>query len=246
MLSVVILTRNEEKKIEKCILSIREIADEIILIDAFSKDKTVEIAERLNCKVFERNFTNFSDQRNFAIDMAKGDWVLYLDADEVATDSFKSGIIQAIKNYKENVSFNGYFIKRSNFFYGQDWHYIDKVQRLFYKKYLIGWQGKVHETPKVKGKFGEIFSPVLHFTHDDLERMVEKTNKWSEFEAEARIKANHPKMTVLRFIRVMATAFFNSYFKEGGIKNGTAGFIEAVYQSFSIFITYAKLWEKQK
>ena len=75
--------------------------------------------------------------------------------------------------------------------------------------------------------------------------MVEKTNKWSESEAELRYKAGHPEMSWWRFLRVMFTAFTDSYFKEKGYKSGTAGLVEAVFQSFSMFITYAKLWEKQ-
>ncbi len=116
---------------------------------------------------------------------------------------------------------------------------------MFYKDRFIEWKGVVHETPKIKGEFGEISAPVLHYTHRDLTLMVDKTNKWSEYEADLRWKSHHPRMNVLRFIRVMATAFIGSYIGEKGYKNGTAGLVEAIYQAFSMFITYAKLWEKQ-
>ncbi len=76
--------------------------------------------------------------------------------------------------------------------------------------------------------------------------MVEKTNNWSEIEADLRFKVHHPKITTLRLVKVMITGFTQSYFKQNGYKNGTEGFIEAVYQAFSLFITYAKLWEKQQ
>jgi len=104
----------------------------------------------------------------------------------------------------------------------------------------------VHETPTIKGAFGEIERPINHYTHRSLSQMVEKTNEWSEYEAELRIKAGHPEMTWWRFFRVIVTAFFKSYVFEKGYKNGTEGIIEAIYQSFSIFITYAKLWEMQR
>src|SRR3990167_417999 len=103
----------------------------------------------------------------------------------------------------------------------------------------------VIETPKIKGSFSEIKSPILHLTHRNLYQMLEKTNEWSEYEAKLRFDSKHPKMSWWRFLRIMLTAFFNSYLLEKGYKNGTAGIIESIYQSFSMFITYAKLWEKQ-
>ena len=91
----------------------------------------------------------------------------------------------------------------------------------------------------------EIKSPILHLTHRNLYQMLEKTNEWSEYEAKLRFDSKHPKMSWWRFLRIMLTGFFKSYLLEKGYKNGTAGIIESIYQSFSMFITYAKLWEKQ-
>jgi len=246
MLSVIIITKNEEDTIADCIKAVKEIADEIIVVDALSIDKTSEIAKDLGAKVFVRNFTNFSDQRNFGFKRSRGDWVLYLDADEQATEEFKTELKKTIANYKKESGIGGYFIKRRNFYLGKDWNYTDKVQRLFRREFFGGWHGKVHESARITGEFGVIESPVLHYTHRDFYRMVEKTNEWSEFEAEERLLAHHPQMNILRFIRVMLTGFFKSYFCENGWRNGTAGVVEAVYQAFSMFITYAKLWEAQR
>ena len=189
---------------------------------------------------------NFSDQRNFALSKSKGNWVLYLDADERATYGFNSEVKEIIKNFKEDNGVGGYFITRKTFFFDKDWKYYDKVQRLFYRKFILGWEGKVHETPKIEGQFSEVKSFILHFTHRDLSKMLNKTNEWSEFEADLRFASNHPKMSWWRFARVMVTGFLKSYFAEKGYKNGTEGIIESIYQSFSLFITYAKLWEKQR
>lgn len=244
MLSVLIITKNEEELIADCIKSIKDIADEVIVLDANSTDKTREIAEKLGAKVVVNKFIDFADQRNFGFRQSQGDWVLYLDSDERATEEFRCDLKSTISSYDENSQIGGYYIKRKTYFYGKDWGLTDKVQRLFNKKNFIEWVGVLHETPKIKGDFGEISAPVLHYTHRDLSLMVDKTNEWSKFEADLRFKTNHPKMNVLRFVRVMATAFFRSYIGEKGYKNGTAGLVEAMYQAFSMFITYAKLWER--
>jgi hypothetical protein len=110
---------------------------------------------------------------------------------------------------------------------------------------LVEWYGQLHESPKIKGEVGELDEFIIHYTHDDLSSMVKKTNTWSDVEAETRIHIHHPKMTWWRFPRVMLSAFWDSYIRQSGWKAGTAGFIESIYQSFSIFITYAKLWELQ-
>lgn len=244
-LSVLIITKNEEEVIKDCIRSVKNIADEVIVVDSFSTDKTVQIATKAGAKVIKSKFKDFSDQRNNAIKHAKGEWILFLDADERATEKFNNQV-EKIINQSSDYSISGYFVKRKIFYYGKDWNTQDKVQRLFKKNELIRWFGKLHETPRVRGEFGIIPEPILHFTHRNFEQMIKKTNKWSEYEAQIRLKNNHPQMTTLRFARVMATAFFHSLIKDGGYKNGTAGIIEAIYQSFSMFITYAKLWEMQK
>lgn len=244
-LSIIILARNEEDVIADCIESLKDFGDEILVIDAGSTDRTPQIAEHLGAKVITHEFQNFSAQRNFAFEKAHGNWVLYIDADEQVTSDFKKEVATIVENHDQNGPVGGYFVNRKTYYFGKDWGLKDKVQRLFNRKNFIEWYGTVHETPKIKGEFGETKSYILHFTHRNLSQMVAKTNEWSEYEAELRFKAHHPKMTPLRFIRVMMTGFLDSYIKNKGYKNGTAGFVEAVFQAFSMFITYAKLWEMQ-
>jgi hypothetical protein len=121
------------------------------------------------------------------------------------------------------------------------------MPRLFKKDNLTKWKGRLHESPVVDGVIGEIKDGfILHFTHRDLESMLNKTIEWSTQEAMLRYNSGHPQMTWWRFPRVMLTAFFDSYIKQRGYKAGAMGVVESVYQSFSMFITYAKLWELQK
>lgn len=246
MISVLIITKNEEDVIADAIKSVKDLADEVIVVDGGSADRTIEVAEKHGAKVVKNKFKNFSDQRDLARSASHEPWILYLDSDESATPEFINELKEGIRSAENDSSIAGFYVRRKTFFYGQDWHFTDKVQRVFKKDKLKGWHGVVHETPDVDGELGLIDAPIEHYTHRNFEQMIAKTNEWSDFEAELRFRSHHPKMTVWRFPRVMITAFFDSYFGQGGYKNGTAGFIEGIYQSFSMFITYAKLWEMQQ
>ncbi|HMS22604.1 MAG TPA: glycosyltransferase family 2 protein [Candidatus Levybacteria bacterium] len=245
MISVIIISYNEEDVLEEALKSIHGFADEIILVDSGSKDKTLDIAKKYQARVVSHTFKNFSDQRNFGFEHSKGNWIFYLDSDERITDAFKNEVLQVISSYSESQDIAGYYIKRKTFYFGKDWGLTDSVQRLFYRKKFIKWFGDVHETPRVKGDFGIINTPIIHKTHRNLSQMVEKTNKWSEYEAHLRFTSNHPYISWWRFPRVMIPEFFRAYISNKGYKNGTMGLIESIYQAFSIFITYAKVWEQQ-
>ena len=241
-MAAIIIARNEEKKIEECLRSV-DFCDEILLVDNGSTDKTVEIAKKHNAKIVVHVAESFADIRNYGLKKANGDWVLYVDADERVTKSLQSEILEAI-NTQSDIS--GYKIKRKNFYYHSvEWPKIEQLERLFKKSAIDEWYGDLHETPRVKGELGVLNNYLLHYTHDDLSSMIEKTNKWSEIEAQLRFKANHPQMAWWRFPRVMLTAFLDSYVEQGGWKVGAAGLIEGIFQAYSMFVTYAKLWELQ-
>ena len=244
MISVLIITKNDGNVIGECIKSVKDLADEIIVVDGGSQDNTIEISEKLGAKVVKNTFKNFSDQRNLAKEVAKSDWIFYIDSDERATPEFIKDVRSRIYDVGNYIA--GFYVWRKTFYLGRDWGFSDKVERIFRKDKLKGWHGVVHETPEFEGTLETISEPILHYTHRSLEQMVEKTNEWSGYEAELRAKVNHPKMNLFRFARVMVSGFLRSYISEKGYKNGTAGLIESIYQAFSMFITYAKLWEKQQ
>ncbi len=241
-LSVVIIAKNAEGEIADAINSV-DFADEIIVIDNGSTDRTVEIAKYCKAKVIDVKEKDFSQLRNVGLKEVKGEWILYIDTDERISPALAQAIKSEIRNPKSEI----YKIKRKNFYLGNhEWPYIEKIERLFRKDALKEWRGQLHESPVIVGEVGEIEDGfLLHYTHKDLTSMLDKTIEWSKIEAELRLKANHPKMTWWRFPRVMLTAFFDSYIKQGGWKVGTVGLIESIYQAFSIFITYARLWEMQ-
>ncbi len=244
-LTVIIISKNDEEVLPEAIASAKGFG-EIVVIDASNTDDTQQLCMKLKVKCVRHTFKDFADQRNFGMYHAFNEWVLFLDSDERLTDPFKKEVLSVIKQYNPDSEIAGHFIHRKTFFYGKDWNFSDRVQRLFYRKKFIEWEGVVHETPKVNGKLGQIEAPVLHFTHRHLSQMVKKTNEWSLYEAKLRITAQHPRLAPWRFLRVMGSEFINSYVKNKGYKNGTHGLIEGIYQSFSIFITYAKLWELQQ
>lgn len=245
-LTVIILSREDEDVIGDAIKSVAGFAGEVIVVDANIDPETKKIAEKLGAKVLRNQFKDFADQRNFGLYQATTQWVYYMDSDERATPAFKDEVNDIIKHFDPDGPIAGYFVKRRTFYYGHNWHFQDSVQRLFLRSKFIEWTGVVHETPVIKGEFGRINSPIIHLTHRNLSQMVGKTNAWSEHEAKLRFDTNHPRLVPWRFVRVMVTEFMNSYLTNKGYKNGTYGLIEALYQSFSIFITYAKLWEMQQ
>lgn len=242
-ITTIIITKNEEKNIEECIKSVR-FSNQIIVVDNKSRDRTVEIAKDLGAEIISQEFSDFSKQREAGINAVKSDWILYLDADERVSEELKGEIE---KTTQDKDAKDVYKIKRKNFYFGDhEWYFYAKLERLFKKDALKGWFGEIHESPAYKGLVGELNGFINHYTHSDLTSMLDKTIEWSDTEAKIRLSAKHPKMTWWRFPRVMITTFFTYYFKQKGYKAGTAGLIESLYQSFSTFITYAKLWEKQE
>lgn len=241
-ISAIVITKNSEDLIADCLDSL-SFCEEIIVVDNKSEDRTREISEKMGAKVFEHESSDFSEARNFGLRKAIGAWVVYVDSDERVTKELAS----EIKNKIGKGEFSAFRVKRKNFYFGNhEWPYIEHLERVFKKENLEGWYGKLHESPKVKGAIGILDGYLLHYTHRNLTSMVKKTIEWSKIEAELRFKSGHPKMTWWRFPRVMLTAFFDSYIRQSGWKAGGIGLIESMYQSFSIFVTYARLWEMQQ
>lgn len=244
-ISAVILAKNEEERIEKCLSSLSWV-DERIVIDNGSSDKTIEVAKKHHVKVIKDTSEDFSKLRNNGKDVASQEWLLYVDADEQVPDELRQKIVSIIAAFDKEKGPFGYFIKRKNFYLGHPWPSMDKMHRFFWKKALVRWEGKLHETAIVDGPVDTIYEPLLHDTHRTLEEMVEKTNAWSNTEAKLRLDVMHPPVVWWRFLRVMTTAFWNSFITQGGWRAGTVGWIESTYQAFSAFITYGKLWELQQ
>jgi (heptosyl)LPS beta-1,4-glucosyltransferase len=126
------------------------------------------------------------------------------------------------------------------------WPSRDGMVRLIRRSALVDWTGILHEHAVIRGSTGKLQNYFIHDTHRTLEEMVDKTNEWSGAEAMLRFKSVHPAISWWRMLRVMMSAFWDSYVKQGGWRAGTPGMIESIYQAFSMFVTYAKLWELQQ
>ena len=249
-LSAIIIAKNEEKKIGGCLKSLAGLVDEIIVVDNDSIDKTVNISKSYGAKIFEYKGGSYSDWRNEGLKKAGGVWILYVDADERVTPELRDEILELVSSIKYPVSPHSAFaIPRRNIILGKElkhggW-WPDYVKRLFRKNKFIKWVGELHEEPTFEGDLGHLKNPLIHIKHDNLYEMVEKTNSWSEIEARLMLKANHPPMTVPRFLSAMFREFWLRMVHHAAFLDGPEGIIYALYQVFSRFTSYAKLWELQ-
>ncbi len=232
-----------------CLESIKW-ADEIILIDSGSTDKTIEIAKKFGAKVIEvpSKKLEYAKWRNKGLETAKGDWVLYLDADERVTPELKKEILQIISLKKPQHW--AYAIPRRNFLLGKELRWggwwPGYVKRLYKRDKLKKWQGELHEEPVFEGKLGHLKEPMIHLQPKSIEPMLEKSIKWSKIEAKLLHQANHPPVTWWRILRMGATTLFDRLIKKQGFRDGTEGWIESIYQSFHTMIIYMQLWEMQQ
>jgi len=244
MLTAIVLVKNEEKHI-KSVLEHLSWADEWIVVDNGSTDSTERVARKQGATVLSISTMDFSLMRNSAAKKAKNDWILYIDTDEEISVHLKNEISKISTSTPSPDDPSAYVIQRENYYLHHRWPHKDGMVRLIYKPALVEWYGKIHETAKIHGTVSVLKNTLIHDTHKSLEEMLSQTNDWSEIEADLRFRAKHPKIVSWRFIRVLLTGFYDSYISQNGWKAGTVGIIESIYQGFSLFVTYAKLWEIQ-
>jgi glycosyltransferase involved in cell wall biosynthesis len=256
-LSVIVVANNEENKLSDCLKSANW-AGELLVFDNNSTDKTAEIAQKYTKFIYKISKGNFSQRKNYAFSKARYPWILSLDADERVTPELKDEIITLISGVKSNnagrssgsiFDVGAYAIPRRNIILGREFKYSgqwpDYVVRLFRKDKFVAWKGELHEQPEIKGKLLYLKSPLLHQKHDNLSDMVEKTNQWSEVEAKLMFEAGHPQMNLVRFSSAIWREFYLRMIRQRSFLDGSEGTIYALYQIFSRFLSYAKLWEMQ-
>lgn len=244
LLSAIIITKNEQDRIDACLEAL-SFCDEQIIVDNASSDDTRLEARRQGARVISNTLKDFAALRNIGRDNARGNWLLYVDADETVTQALSNEILQLIRSWQPGMP-ESYALRRKNYYLGKRWPTTELMLRLFRRSSLVGWYGTLHESARVRGITGILHGELIHDTHRNIAEMVQKTNKWSEIEAALRLNVHHPRIASWRLIRVMMTAFWDSYISQQGFKAGIVGLIESIYQSFSSFITYAKLWELQR
>lgn len=245
-ISAIIIAKNEAKMIKDCLKSL-DFVSEIVLIDTGSNDETVKIAKTFGAKVYQFKGGGFSQWRNEGLKRSTGDWVFYIDCDERVSPALKSEILSIASN--PDHKYGCYAIPRLNVVFGKEFRhggwYPDYVKRLYPKSSLSFWSGELHEEPVFKGDICHLKSDLIHLKHETLFEMLEKTNVWSDIEAKLMFDAKHPKMNVLRFLTAMGREFYFRMIKNTAFRDGYEGIIMAMYQVYSRFISYAKLWEMQ-
>ena len=234
-LSVILPCFNEAHYIEAALRSVR-FADEIIVVDSFSTDRTPEIAKKYASIYLERQFDNFSAQKNFALEQATGDWVLFLDADERITYPLQQEIISSIKSGK----INGYKLNFPHFYMNRFlYHHSDTVLRLV-KREGAKFEGTVHEKLICSGKISSLKNPVLHFTYKGLTAYITKKESYAWFQAKQLQKKNKKPSLALLMLKP-SYRFFSSYIIKGGYKDGIPGLAVAAVNAYGVFSRYAKL-----
>ncbi len=242
-LSIIILSRNVAEEIVPA-LKTSQFADEIIVVDTGSTDGTLDVCRKFGTKIVHATGDSFAKWRNDGAKVAKGEWLLYLDSDERIPVKLATEIISTI----ESPTHNSYTISRYEVFLGRHLnHWGDpRVLRLIKKSSLKRWEGKLHEQPKIDGTVGDLRQQMVHLSHKNIDEKLPNTLEWSKSEAKLLYDAGHPPVTWWRFIRIMLTEFWDRCVRQGLWRDGTEGWIEIIYQMFSRFITYERLWEMQR
>lgn len=245
-ISAVIITHNEEKNIERCIQSLNGIADEILIVDSFSTDKTIEIAKKYNIKIVQHVWQGYSEQKNYANNEAKFDWILSLDADEALSETLKKSILEIKKN---NTS-DAYYMNRLTNYCGHwikygDW-YPDTKMRLWNKKRGL-WHGLIHENVLMQANTtsSSLQGDILHYSFYSITEHLLQINRYTELMARENILKNK-KSTLPKIIFSPIIKFIKAYIIKLGFLDSYAGFQVAIMSSFATFIKYVRTYELQK
>jgi len=248
-ISVVIATYNEAANISDCLKSVRQLADEIIVVDGSSKDKTREIAEKLGAKVFPvSNKPIFHLNKQLAVDKASKTWILQLDADEQISPELAREIKAIISQKKPQ--FNGYYLPRKNFFLTKfltkGGQYPDYVIRLFLKGMGKFPCQSVHEQIAINGPVGYLTNPIIHYSDRHFSRYLIRFNRYTSLDASALCRQNIKPGIFLGFnyffLKPIAW-FFSTFFRHKGFVDGLPGFIFSLMSSLRFPIIYLKFWE---
>lgn len=243
MISCVILTHNNEDRIEQLLASLSW-CDERIVVDDDSTDTTRDIAKRAGAAVVQHSLENdFATQRNIGLAKAKGDWILYVDSDE-SVSPLLSAEIQDITN-DASQSVQGYYMKRTDSMWGRELkHGETKDVRLLRlaRRGAGKWKREVHEVWDVKGDTTTCVHPLLHSPHPDVKTFLAGINRYTTINAAVFYREGN-RANGATIILYPVGKFFQNYFWKLGCLDGTAGFVFAMMMSFHSFLTRAKLWQ---
>ena len=243
-LSVILITRNEESNLDDCLASLEGIAQQIVVVDSNSADRTLEIASKHGALMaYPTDWPGFGPQKNRALDLATCDWVLSLDADERLTPALKSEILTAIHH---SAHIDCFAIPRLSWYCGRFIRHSgwspDYVDRLFKRGTARFSDDLVHERLIPKGTVAKLENPMLHYSFMNYEQVLDKLNRYSTASAEqafAKGKTSNPLKAVLHGL----WAFVRTYILRAGFLDGPQGFALAISNGQGTYYRYMKLWQ---
>lgn len=240
--SVIVTTYNEEINVAECLESVLW-ADEILLVDSFSSDRTVEIARQFPINILQRQYFGSAAQKNWAIDRVQHEWVLIIDADERVPENLAREILTALSG---EPSANGYYIRRLNVFIDKvirhsGWS-TDKVVRLFRKEKGRYPNRRVHADLEIEGPVPVLRNAFLHYTFRNFEQYFPKFLNYAEWGAAQAFRDGRNAGFVELVFRPW-WRFLRAYFVQLGFLDGVHGFVLCTLQAFGVFLKYARLWE---
>lgn len=248
-LSAAIITFNEERNIERCLQSLQGVADEIVVVDSFSKDRTEEICRSYGAVFIQNPFAGHIQQKNFAMDQTSGDWILSLDADEALDETLKKSILE-IKN-NDGAGLNGYSMNRLTNYCGQWVHhcgwYPDTKVRLV-KKGHARWTGvNPHDRLDMLNgeKHGHLKGDILHYSYYTREDHLKQIEYFGDIASKELFSRGKNISSVMLYLKVIAQ-FIKSYIIKLGFLDGTTGFTISRLSAYATYRKYTKLKELHK
>jgi glycosyltransferase involved in cell wall biosynthesis len=241
-ISAIVITKNEEANIADCLQSINWV-DEIILVDAESSDRTIEIGKRFTSKIFIHRWEGFAKQKAFALTKTSNEWILHIDADEQISSDLREEIIAL-----QETDINGFYLRRENYLLKKHikscgWD-SDYQLRLVKKSKTRLTDRLVHEGFVVEGKTQRLKNRLIHFTFTSIEKTITKINHYSSLRAEELYKKGR-RIGGFGIVSHGFAGFLKFYFLLGGFKDGVHGLVISLFHLITTFLVYMKLWELQ-
>jgi len=241
-ISVYMITRNNERTLEKALASVTW-ADEIVVVDSFSTDKTLEICRRFTDRVIQRPWPGFREQYQHAADLTTHPWVMFIDADEEISQELADEIQRVVKEGEK--SFDGFIIYRRTYYLGRwirhgAW-YPDYEIRL-YRREKGRWEGGLHAKIVVDGNVSSLKHEILHYTYRDISDQIRTLDLYSRIEAEDMLKAGE-RFHLFKLLFRPPFRLLKEYLLKQGFRDGIPGVVIIVVTMFYVFIKHAKLWE---
>lgn len=241
MISATVITFNEEKNIGKVLENLKNFADEVIIVDSGSKDKTIEIAKTYGAKIYSRQLDNFANQKNWAVSKTTGDWILSIDADERIPEELKEEIRQAVRNSR----YSGFLIPRRNFILGKEIKYSrwsPDRHIWFWNKRKGQWVGEVHEEVILNGEVGMLKNSKIHNSHETVKEFIQANIIYSRLEAQSLLKKGK-RFSFWNMIWQSLFEFIIRFIYKRGFLDGKEGFILAYLMGMYKLMIWIKLWE---